>query len=160
MKFASRSAIDVTKHKVGHNRYRHDFFLFLSLSLFSFNSNGEHYTRGCALSIRKSRSRSSCFSRSPPPLEISRYEILFFSLCLLPLLFSSLSLSLCLSASPRPVRGARVELHEARPCVLADNTHVELRTLALDDDDDDDDDDDAAASYLFIIFFPRETLSL
>ena len=47
-----------------------------------FNVHGEHYTRGCALSIRKSRSRSSYFSRSPPPLKISRYEILFFPLSL------------------------------------------------------------------------------
>ena len=70
---------------------------------FFLNVYGEDYTRGCALSIRKSRSRSSCFSRSPPPLEISRYQIhtyvhtyihTFFSLC--PSL-SSFSLSLSLS---------------------------------------------------------------
>ena len=131
---------------------------------FFLNVYGEDYTRGCALSIRKSRSRSSCFSRSPPPLEISWYQIhtyvhtyihTFFSLC--PSLSSfSLSLSLSLSTSLYlflplrllpPLCGPRVELHEARPCVLADNTHVELRTLALHD----------AVSYIFIIFFPCDS---
>ena len=126
---------------------------------FFLNVYGEDYTRGCALSIRKSRSRSSCFSRSPPPLEISRYQIhtyvhtyihTFFSLCPSLSSFSlSLYLSLPLSASSTSSSscGPRVELHEARPCVLADNTHVELRTLALHD----------AVSYIFIIFFPCDS---
>lgn len=90
----------------------------------------EHYTRGCALSIRKSRSRSSCSSRSPPPPEISRYEILFFSSFLLP---SWLEWNYT-----RRVYG-----------VLADNTHVALRTHAL------------LRRYLlsFIIFFPHDARS-